>query len=141
MELLMSIIAISIAFNWATQAAVLEAQLARFPPPDVTNAWLEFNQKHFEAMLAVHNQATKKIESLFWLNDIEKHREPWERLQRAQDRTQPLASRRYNYLSLSVIGKEDFIQGHMPPAVPLDRFVCGKPPFVLTIPQHPPKAD
>jgi hypothetical protein len=128
----MEALAVLAALTLVMEEAKLEAQLARFPPPQVTNAWVEFSWNHESAMTEASKQCPKetRLKYFLWLHEIEQRRKPWILLQQAQDRARPIASRRYRFNSIGTeIGSAAFIQGQMPPAVPLSRFREGPPPL------------
>ena len=122
--------AIVLAFTSALESR-LEAELARFPARNVTNQWVEFASEHFHWVSAQFRQARDENAAHYanWLFDAIQSQTPWELLQQAQNRALPIASRRASLDNLrGVIGSQDFINGEMPPAVPLSRFKEGKPP-------------
>jgi hypothetical protein len=128
----MEAFAVLAALTLVMEEAKLEAQLARFPPPQVTNAWVEFSWNHEGAITEASKQCPKemRLKYFLWLHDIEQRRKPWILLQQAQNRVNPIASRRYRFNSLQKeIGTAAFIQGQMPPSVPLSRFLEGSPPL------------
>jgi hypothetical protein len=123
--------AIVLAFTSVMEEAKLEAQLARFPPRKVTDAWVEFNDNHFMTMYRIQSECPD--EGTFdWVGDIVGQGTPWTLLQQAQNRRKPIASRMNSFDKFKIeIGRAAFIQGKMPLAVPLSRFREGKPPARL----------
>jgi hypothetical protein len=121
-----------LVFSMAFEAR-LEAELARFPAREVTNAWIEFNHHHLRWISACLTQSQDRISEVYysdWLMEAVQSQIPWTLLQNAQDRTLGIKSRNSSLIKLHrALGDEDFIQGIMPPAVPLSRFREGKPPL------------
>jgi hypothetical protein len=153
----MEALAVLAALTMLMEEAKLEAQLARFPPPQVTNAWVEFSWNHESAMTEASKQCPKemRLKYFLWLHDIEQRRKPWILLQQAQNRARPFAARRYRFNSLGTeIGRTAFIQGQMASAIPLSRFHEGPPPLrilpveaqrnetgLVFIPPRPPRPE
>jgi hypothetical protein len=121
-----------LAFTMAFEAR-LEAELARFPPPEVTNAWVEFSHNHLRWISAYASQSHDRMGQVYysdWLMDAVQSRIPWTLLQKVQNRALGIKSRNSSFINLrGFLGDEAFIQGLMPSAVPLWRFREGKPPL------------
>jgi len=123
--------AIVLAFTGVAEGR-LEAELGRFPPRKVTDAWVEFTDNHIRWIDAYAKQSRDKDEMYCfnWLMEAIQSQKPWSLLQIAQDRTLGIISRNSSFINLrDALGDEAFIQGIMPPAVSLSRFSEGKPPL------------
>jgi hypothetical protein len=123
---------VSLVITMMAMEARLEAELGRFPPPEVTNQWVEFGSKHLHWVSAQESQAQGKDQEhyLNWLMEAVRSQIPWALLQSAQNQTLGIICRNSSFISLrDALGDKAFIQGLMPPAVPLSRFREGKPPL------------
>ena len=136
----METLAVLAALTMAMEAD-LEAQLGRFPPRDVTDAWVEFNWNHLGWLKAYYKQSwgEARLDYLRWWIDVIERRRPWKLLQDAQNRASSISSRKVSLYKLSdALGAVAFFKGQMPLAVPLSRFHEGKPPpSVALLPAQP----
>jgi hypothetical protein len=123
---------VSLAMTMMAMEVRLEAELGRFPPRKVTDSWVEFTDNHIRWISAYAMQSRDKDEvyCFNWLMEAVRSQIPWSLLQDAQNRTLGIISRNSSFIKLrAALGHDAFIQGLMPPAVPLSRFREGKPPL------------
>jgi hypothetical protein len=117
------------------QARLISLELARFPPAQVTEAYLELNSKHLDWLdLQIEFLATERL--IQWRKECWKFEACWCNLALAQDTERSLTRRRGRLEWLKrKLGEVAFSQGHMPPPVPLWRFAEGAPPpWILQAP-------
>jgi hypothetical protein len=117
-------VALAFAFS---PAEMLEAELARFPPPDVVKATLTFANLHFKWIYWQSKNDPDSVPLFEWKIECYYFAKSWERLSDAQDAKNPLSTRMGNMLLLKqTLGLRDWSQGRMP-SPPLHRFREGKP--------------
>jgi hypothetical protein len=106
----------------------------------VTDAWVDFNTDHYYALLRVQTQSDKEMRLKYktWIFDLARCRQPWLKLQAAQNRTKTIESRRESFAVLETyLGRAAFTQGQMPLAVPLWRFREGRPSEEIKLSKSP----
>src|SRR5258708_40262301 len=83
--------------------AKLDAELGRFPPREVTNAWLDFSNKHLDWIENGNfGHALGKDEEYYlnWLMEAIQSKTTWGLLQNAQNRTLGITFRNCSFIEL-----------------------------------------
>jgi hypothetical protein len=105
---------------------MLEADLARFPPPEIVKPAIAFGN----AQLNYLKSKGRMVDGAYlrdWQDECDRFTKTREYLAEAQDKSKNLKWRIDNMLMVAKILKwSDFLQGQLPP-LPLHRFKEGRP--------------
>jgi hypothetical protein len=113
----------------------LDAELAKFPPKYVVDSYVRFNKAHMYWLASQRRLCPGSEKLRDWLNDCLNCGCDWELLQVAQDSGHKLDIRQEMLRILKgSLGDEAYFQGHLPPPVPIWRFIEGKPPASPLLP-------
>jgi len=119
----MEAFAVLAAITLAMEAR-LEAELGRFPPPDVVKVSVEFYVSH-ALWLASENDSNPGIKDR--RNEVYTYGLTWRLLARLQNATRPLDERLANFkMFKKLLGPEAYNRGQMP-LPPFHRFKEGRP--------------
>ena len=125
----------------ADEADQLAATLARFPSMSTAKEYSALNDQHYDWVVLLLSccPASKACED--WREECARCGECWRCLGKAHDPTLGIKKRQIAAKRLQIyLDDEDFLQGRMPPPVPVWRFREGPPPLgTLPIPEPKPR--
>jgi hypothetical protein len=129
----MHVASIVLAYSLATYDPLAGA-LARFPPPEVVRANIEFNQAH-SAWLEANEARLSRCNYNNWCLENDELGNCWRLLSEAQwDKERELVDREEALMELKqILGTTNFYLGSMPPPSPIWRF------FDFPLPELPTK--
>jgi hypothetical protein len=118
----MHVASIALAFYFATNDT-LTADLARFPPPEIVKANVEFNKAHGDWLETNEEHWLIQANFMEWKQENLFLGTCWSLLAIAQDKCFPLEERELALSGLmSYLGPTFFFEGRMPPPSPHWRF-------------------